>query len=83
MVLAKISLFIDDKDKFFWHSYLLVAESVCISVAKATIERLYVLWEQVSDLLETCNFKFMRLSFKLTAKRLEDAIRAHHDGTIW
>ena len=83
MVLAQISLFIDDKDKVFWHTYLLVAESVCVSVAKATIERLYVWGEQVSDFLETCDFKFMRLSFELTAKRLEDAIRAHHDGTIW
>ena len=42
MVLAQISLFIDDKDKVFWHTYLLVAECVCVSVAKATIERLYV-----------------------------------------
>lgn len=82
-MVRQLAAWVHNEDFADWDSDFFVAHSVSLSVAKASVEGIYRIWEQMSYVLETGNLEHLGLLMdQLSFERVDEAVRGGQDRSF-
>ena len=85
LLLMYFAILVNNKDHVLRYTYISVsiACKIRLSISKTAIKWLLISREKIPDVLETCDFEFLRLPVDhFTVERSKKPVRTHYQRTL-